>query len=140
MDMDVVKLVDIDLLEVVSLGILSTVDVKKKEVSLMAIIGIMLLFLYPGLRREELEIRGMMVGGVLIGVSILGNQALGLADSLVLFGLGARYGEIATFEILVFATEIVLIFHIILIAMIRKKKYEYPFLPFLTIAYIMWKL
>lgn len=137
--MDIVKHVDINLFEIISLGILSVTDIKKREVSLIAMFGVILLFLYPEWRDHDVNLEGMMAGGILIGMSIVRNQMLGLADALILFCIATKYGSFTMFGILFLSLLLLLLFYLIRGAVMGKREVEYPFLPFLTVAYIIWE-
>lgn len=81
---------------------------------------------------------GMAVGGALLLISLLTKGALGLGDGLFLVVVGIHLGVGAVITVLAFGLLISAIFSLVLLVFRKvSRKSSVPFVPFLTVAYVI---
>jgi len=122
------------------MGIASVIDIKKKEISIALIItafGIGALSVVSKIYNGEWDayyiLMGILPGLVLIGVSILAKDTLGMGDGLMAVFMGAVFGVYVTIVGLFVAFFLASIVSLVLIVIKKlNKKSSIPFMPFLT--------
>ena len=125
----------------------SITDIKYKkvrfEVTLVGlIIGLLFIILdiWKGIFPYE------KVGGILFGIGclILGkitNEAIGYGDGMILLMLGLFYHTEQIFIVIFWASLFAIIVALFLMIIFQKnRKYEMPFIPFLTLGMLMEKI
>lgn len=113
---------------------LSVIDIRKKEVSFLTMAGAGILWLQAVFKQGGGEVSALITGFMLLAVSILTKQALGLADSIVLFFLSLRYGSVYALSLFLSGMVFLVIFEGIRFIFHRRKDESLPFLPFLVIS------
>lgn len=126
------------------LGILllysSWTDIKKREVSVKALIifgilGIMCGFLGASLNFVDMSL-GVLVGLIVVAISVISKGELGLGDGFLLCISGLYLGVYKNSELILIGTFLAAIYSIILVIMKHSFRQEFPFVPFLAISYI----
>lgn len=127
------------------LVVASSEDLRKKRVSVVCMvlfifIGIISVFLGELLPLHRARILGLIPGAILVGVSKLSGENIGMGDALIIIWLGYMLG---LFELLVIlATTGLICFIAAGILYCRKKRGSIPFVPFLCVGYYLnlWSL
>lgn len=122
------------------LGINSWTDIRRKQISLFSV-G---LFLAAGifyeciiLEKNSAVFWGLLPGAVLLGVSKLSREALGMGDALLMLVLGIYLGLEAALDVLLLALFLAAVWAGILLFVGKKgRNYAFPFVPFLLIGYM----
>lgn len=122
------------------LGFNSWTDIRKRRISLLSI-GIFALvgLAYQGLYKKQLSpvFLGLIPGFLLLTVSRISREALGMGDALLMLVLGIHLGLRDSIEVLLLALFLAAFWAGILMLICRKKgDYEFPFVPFLLLGYI----
>ncbi|WP_455717850.1 prepilin peptidase [Anaerosporobacter sp.] len=123
------------------LGILAIVDYKKKQISNIALlIGLVIVIVnYVVFQPITLIslIGGIIVGFVLLGISYITRQKIGIGDGLLIILLGANIGfEGIVFLLLYALTLSAICSAILLITKKVNRHYTIAFIPFIFIGYI----
>lgn len=124
------------------LGAASLIDYKKRELPLVYIsagfvAGLVFQCIIGNLKVAEI-ILGSMVGVVVIGVSKLTREAVGMGDGCMLIATGAFLGLIDNLILLMGALILAGVFSAgLLIIKKRGNKYEIPFVPFMLGGYVL---
>ena len=124
------------------LGINSWTDIRRREISLCSVgifmaLGILYECLY--LRKLPTVLPGLLPGMVMAGISKVTKEALGMGDALLMMPLGIFMGLEATFNVLFTALLLAALWAggLFLIKK-RKREYEFPFVPFLLLGYLLY--
>lgn len=84
---------------------------------------------------------GAAVGIILVIISVITKQAIGMADALIMLGLGIGEGGLKSLSILMYALLLAAFVSGILILLKRaNKKTTLPFVPFMMAGYIFTSL
>lgn len=80
----------------------------------------------------------LVTGLILIVISLLWEESLGLGDSLVIFALSMFVGLYSTLTILTIALTMALLFSIWLLVVHHLSKNDsFPFIPFIALGYLI---
>lgn len=125
--------------------IMSIQDIRKCEISNRWIVILAVVCGVGGFCLRELSwveiLSGCSIGLCLLGVSILTQEQIGAGDGLVMAGLGLLMGVIKTLTILSVASLIMALVSIILIITRRgTRKMKLPFLPAISVGYVLCML
>jgi len=138
-----------DFLEIVSkillllfLGAAAVIDYRKRELSIFFIGGGFLIgFVFQCIigKKTVLEIiLGMLIGGVIIVLSKLTKEAIGMGDGLMLVATGAFLGIIDNLILLLWSTVIAGVWAIGLLVIKKlKRNKEFAFVPFMLSSYVL---
>ncbi len=132
------------------LGAGSVMDIRKKEISGVFLIGFLLLGAAVQLGKMAVSygeepwqgwIAGAFAGALLLGLARLSGQALGYGDALAAMILGVWLGLLPLAEIFFFGLCLSAVYGAWLF-LARKKggKHRMAFLPFLMGGYVIWLL
>lgn len=138
--MEPVRNVEDIVIEVISLIILSAVDIRKKEIPMPGMIGTVLLWLYPFFRGNAMEPRSLLLGGIVFIFSLISRQAIGLADAVLLLLMGFKLDTYQLMRLLLEASIFLMIFVLFRFVVRGKTVRDVPFIPFLSLAYIFERL
>ncbi|MDO5389785.1 MAG: prepilin peptidase [Eubacteriales bacterium] len=122
------------------LGINSWIDIRKKQISLLSVgffmvVGIV--YECVVLDKNPAVFWGLLPGAVLLGVSKLSREALGMGDALLMLVLGIYLGLEAAFDVLLLALFLAAVWAgILILAKKKSRSYAFPFVPFLMIGYV----
>lgn len=122
------------------LSINSWTDIRKRQISLLSV-GIFALIglAYQGLYKKQMSpaLLGLMPGILLLAVSKVTREALGMGDALLMLVLGIFLGLPDSVEVLLLSLFLAAFWAGILMIICRRKRdYEFPFVPFLLLGYI----
>lgn len=116
-------------------------DIKEREISGMLIVIFTILGIICGLFGTEIGgidiLFGIVIGVICVGISIITNGEFGMGDALIICVLGLFLGFIKNIEIILSALFLSTIFSIIIYCFKRNFKYEFPFIPFLFVSYLL---
>lgn len=123
------------------LGVLAVVDFKKKQVSnvfLLIVSGIVIInyVIFRPITMVSL-VGGILIGTVLLGISYITRQKIGMGDGLLIMILGAYLGFEGIGVVLLYALTLSAIWSGLL--MIIKKvnrNYTIAFIPFIFVGYV----
>lgn len=123
------------------LGVLAVVDFKKKQVSnvfLLIVSGIVIInyVIFRPITMVSL-VGGILIGTVLLGISYITRQKIGVGDGLLIMILGAYLGFEGIGVVLLYALTLSAIWSGLL--MIIKKvnrNYTIAFIPFIFVGYV----
>lgn len=122
------------------LSINSWTDVRKRQISLLSVAIFALIGLtYQGLYKKQMSpiLLGLIPGILLLTISRVTREALGMGDALLMLVLGIFLGLQSSVEVLLLALFLAAFWAGILMLLCRKKRdYEFPFVPFLLLGYI----
>ena len=122
------------------LGINSWIDIQKKQISLVSVgffMAVGILYECVVQNKNPDVFWGLLPGAVLLGVSKLSREALGMGDALLMLVLGIYLGLEAALDVLLLALFLAAVWAGILIVVGKKgRNYAFPFLPFLLIGYV----
>lgn len=115
------------------LGIVSMIDIKKKSLSIYTIIlGFVLMgILYIFSPYNPISLAGgVLIGVIIVAVSFLSRQAVGLGDGLILIIIGLCFGA-STIYIFMYSLAILSVCTVVFM-LIKHKRYniEVPMIPF----------
>jgi len=118
----------------------SYIDCKRKTIAsvpliLLCCVGVLRL----GIDKVSIPdcLSGALLGGILVGISFITRQRLGLGDSLLLTIIGLTLGFQYTIFIIFYALLGSAIFSMFLIAIKHvNRQYKIPFIPFVLLGYI----
>ena len=123
------------------LGLIAIVDFKKKQVSnvlLLIVSGIVIInyVIFKPVTIMSL-LGGIVIGGILFGISYITRQEIGAGDGLLVMMLGAYLGFEGIGVVLLYALTLCAIWSGLLL-MIKKvnRHYTIAFVPFIFIGYI----
>ncbi len=120
----------------------SVVDIKKKEISicffvLLGIISSIGCFLNSG-KISVMTILGVVPGMLLMVIAKITDQCIGYGDGIILAEIGLLTGVGKCMLILALALAVAGVFSLGIVVVKRvNRKYKIPFVPFLTIAYLL---
>lgn len=123
------------------LGILAVVDYKKKQVSNIALlIGLIIVIvnyvIFQPITISSL-IGGILVGFILLGISYITRQKIGIGDGLIVILLGANLGFEGVVFVLLYALTLSAIWAAVLLIIKKVNRYHtIAFIPFIFIGYI----
>lgn len=125
----------------IMLGIWSFYDIKEKEIPMRSIVaggGLLLVTtLVAGSFSVHASIGGLLLGGILYGISKLTQEAMGVGDVMVFGILGIVLGGIQALVLLFYSLVLAAIFSIMLLLLHKvSKKQAIPFLPFVWLSYL----
>lgn len=116
-------------------------DVKRKEIHIALLLAGMITSIVLSIFLIDISIEsriiGVFLGGTLIGLHFLSRGQIGIADGLIVSGLGLGLGFSISSAILLlslFLSAVVSLFLIVLKKV--KRKTTIPFVPFLFVAYL----
>ena len=123
------------------LGVLAVIDFKKKQVSnvfLLIVSGIVIInyVIFRPITMVSL-VGGILIGTVLLGISYITRQKIGVGDGLLIMILGAYLGFEGIGVVLLYALTLSAIWSGLL--MIIKKvnrNYTIAFIPFIFVGYV----
>ncbi|MDD6617393.1 MAG: prepilin peptidase [Lachnospiraceae bacterium] len=122
------------------LGINSWIDIQKKQISLVSVgffMAVGILYECVVQNKNPDVFWGLLPGAVLLGVSKLSREALGMGDALLMLVLGIYLGLEAALDVLLLALFLAAVWAGILIVVGKKgRNYAFPFVPFLLIGYV----
>lgn len=128
------------------LGILlfmgSIQDIKEKQISIIILgLGFMVLLITtPFINTLYMvdRILGFMIGVIVVILSKITKDKIGIGDGLILCSTGMGLGFWGNLELFAYALFIAAIVSIVLLSL-RKvdKKYSLPFVPFLMLSYLV---
>ncbi|MCI7739353.1 MAG: prepilin peptidase [Lachnospiraceae bacterium] len=122
------------------LGINSWIDIQKKQISLVSVgffMAVGILYECVVQNKNPDVFWGLLPGAVLLGVSKLSREALGMGDALLMLVLGIYLGLEAALDVLLLALFLAAVWAGILIVVRKKgRNYAFPFVPFLLIGYV----
>ena len=122
------------------LGINSWIDIQKKQISLVSVgffMAVGILYECVVQNKNPAVFWGLLPGAVLLGVSKLSREALGMGDALLMLVLGIYLGLEAALDVLLLALFLAAVWAGILIVVGKKgRNYAFPFVPFLLIGYV----
>ena len=122
------------------LGINSWIDIQKKQISLVSVgffMAVGILYECVVQNKNPDVFWGLLPGAVLLGVSKLSREALGMGDALLMLVLGIYLGLEAALDVLLLALFLADVWAGILIVVGKKgRNYAFPFVPFLLIGYV----
>lgn len=122
------------------LGVNSWTDIRYRKVSLCSVGAYLLVgIFYQCLYRKEAAamLLGLIPGILLVAVSKATREALGMGDALLMLVLGMYLGLWAAVEVLFAAMFLAAIWAGALLFVKKKgRDYEFPFVPFLLLAYV----
>ena len=122
------------------LSINSWTDIRKRRISLLSIaIFAFIGLVYQGFYKKQLSpaLLGLVPGILLLAVSRVTREALGMGDALLMLVLGIYLGLQNSVEVLLLALFLAAFWAGILMLICHKKRdYEFPFVPFLLLGYI----
>lgn len=129
---------------VVMIGILmicSYFDLKEKKIPVIAVLlGIIAITVLNVIGRDislPACLIGTVFGGLLLLISRLTKNALGMGDALLVLMIGAGMGIYQTALVLFYGLLVTAVVSAILLCMKRvKRNTEIPFVPFLLIGYV----
>lgn len=123
------------------LGLIAIVDFKKRQVSnvlLLIVSGIVIInyVIFKPVTIMSL-LGGIVIGGILLGISYITRQKIGAGDGLLVMMLGAYLGFEGIGVVLLYALTLCAIWSGLLL-MIKKvnRHYTIAFIPFIFIGYI----
>lgn len=135
------KVLSIEILRVLVLLIyllfISFIDIKKRYLSMNSIflgfVMMSLFYLFSPFNILSL-IGGILIGLLVIGISIITNQAVGLGDGLILIIIGLCFGANTVY--IFFNSLILLSITTVLYMLIKHKRYniEVPMIPFYLVG------
>ena len=136
------KEVIIQILMAVVMVICAAIDIKKKTIPvwIFAVLGIVALT--GGICCESCSFyraaAGVIPGVLLLGLAKVTEQSIGYGDGIVLAEMGSMLGAGVCMVILAGALALAGFFSIGMMTVKKvDKRYKIPFIPFLTIAYII---
>ena len=116
------------------LGINSWIDIRRKQISLLSIgffMAVGILYECVVQNKNPDVFWGLLPGAVLLGVSKLSREALGMGDALLMLVLGIYLGLEAALDVLLLALFLAAVWAGILIVVGKKgRNYAFPFVPF----------
>ena len=122
------------------LGINSWIDIQKKQISLVSVgffMAVGILYECVVQNKNPDVFWGLLPGAVLLGVSKLSREALGMGDALLMLVLGIYLGLEAALDVLLLALFLAAVWAGILIVVGKKgRNYAFPFVPFWLIGYV----
>ena len=122
------------------LGINSWIDIQKKQISLVSVgffMAVGILYECVVQNKNPDVFWGLLPVAVLLGVSKLSREALGMGDALLMLVLGIYLGLEAALDVLLLALFLAAVWAGILIVVGKKgRNYAFPFVPFLLIGYV----
>ena len=122
------------------LGINSWIDFRKKQISLLSVgvfLAVGIVYECVVLDKNPAVFWGLLPGAVLLGVSRLSREALGMGEALLRLVLGIYLGLEAALDVLLLALFLAAVWAGILIfAKKKSRNYAFPFVPFLLIGYV----
>ena len=122
------------------LGINSWIDIRRKQISLLSVgffMAVGILYECVVLEKNPAVFWGLLPGAVLLGVSKLSREALGMGDALLMLVLGIYLGLEAALDVLLLALFLDAVWAGILVFTAKKSRnYAFPFVPFLLIGYV----
>lgn len=126
------------ILLILFLLILSIEDIRNKEISVPLLIGLLTISLITGLYvvDEKLNILiGLIPGVIIIVLSKITKGKIGMADGIVVAGIGMCFGFVKACSIFLIGIALSTIIGLIVIAIKKKgRDFEMPFVPFLLIG------
>ncbi len=124
------------------LTVLMIQDIRTKRVSIWAIalffISVAVAVIVRGQQADLYPVAGGLIGSVIIGVSIITKQSVGLADGLVITGLGVYMGLWKIIGLLMLALLFAAL--VAMVALLLKKadkNTKIPFIPFVQVAFVV---
>ena len=119
----------------------SITDIKNRTISGIALIlfgmaGLICLFFGRSLTYPD-SIFGALIGVILVIVSLSTKGELGMGDALLLLVTGIFLGFEKNLSLLLTALILSSLYSVFLLIKDKSLKREYPFVPFLLIAYIL---
>lgn len=136
----------INMMLIVLLLLCSAIDIKRKEIpaSMLVVLGITTILFFFGSAKGAwggnicVFAKGMIPGILLLAAAKVSKEHIGCGDGIVLMGIGSVVG--AGKCMLIFAMALVMAgifaFGIIVVRRVSKN-YKIPFVPFLTMAYLL---
>ncbi|MGP1432978.1 MAG: hypothetical protein ACTTKP_01695 [Catonella sp.] len=121
------------------LALLAVIDYMKKEIHILVLVPVIIIWLIMPVWNNSISISSIVAAGILIGFSLAVKQALGMADAIVLSLIAVTEGIFGMLIIFFIANIIFLIFAVIKLGF-KQKNREYPFIPFIFVAFIMIKI
>lgn len=122
------------------LSINSWTDIRKRQISLVSVgIFTLLGLAYQGFYKKDLPpaLLGLLPGILLLAVSRITREALGIGDALLMLVLGIYLGLQSSIEVLLLALFLAAFWAgFLMLICHRKRDYEFPFVPFLLLGYI----
>ncbi len=123
--------------------VLSCIDIRNRRIPVKILIpGVLGGIIYQAVWNREdwiMSVMGIGVGSVFLLISKVTCEGIGYGDSIVILILGIFLGGRELVEVLSFSFCILVVFAIaILCRKNMSRKYEVPFLPFLTGGYICY--
>lgn len=128
------------MIELAVLILLSVMDVKKREISMISMLGASIILAYPVMRGEKIWSSGLLFGFFFVSISFFTKQALGMADSIVFLLLGMKINPFHFLFFLFVSFSLALFFQLILRGISKKREKSLPFLPFIALAYFLFLL
>lgn len=131
----------IKILIVLVLMYFAFVDCKKKCISKWPLILLSIIVAICTIVVKELSIiemiGGITVGFIMILISLLTKQKLGLGDGILITIMGAFLGFQTTLLMILYALTVSAIYSMILLVIKHvNRQYRIPFIPFILIGYI----
>jgi len=132
----------VEIIIAISLLGLAIVDIFRKRIPLMVVVGLILTAIGAVLFTHSfdwvLTLGGALVGLVFILVSKITKEGIGYGDSLLILALGIYLGFWKVMVLIMIAFFLSALFAIF-VAIIRKKgrKTRFPFVPFLAFSYVV---
>lgn len=138
------SVLSVNIIMLLSLGVLAIEDFKRKYIRKKLLILYSIAFLicgivcyYSGSYQKGEILLGIFFGGVMLLTSIITKQAIGIADSIVIFSIGIIYGGWFCIEMVLISLVVISIVGIAGICMKKFDKYhELAFLPYLYVTFI----
>ena len=137
-DIDLVKDVEEYMINLILLGTLAVIDFIKKEIHIFVLIPIMIIWIIMALCNNSIGMSEIAVSILLIGLSLVTKQALGMADAIVLSLIAMKEGVMDMFAIFLIANILLIVFAVIKYE-IKMRNREIPFIPFIFAAVILIK-
>lgn len=116
-------------------------DIKYKSINILVIAlfysAVVLKIMFSSKVELTDVVIGIVVGIGMVLVSIISKQSVGLADSIIILGLGVSYGGVRAVCILTSALCAVLLVAVVLLLFKKvNKKTTIPFIPFIFTMFI----
>lgn len=111
-------------------------DCRKKVIDLRVTAGyLLILFIGVLLCGCEWSMTGILPGTILCVISVFQKGKVGSGDGIVLACVGATLGPVSACRILWNGCILVCVWWMIKAVLLRKRKKEFPFAPFLLLGY-----
>ena len=127
------------MINIALLCILAVIDFIKKEIHILILLPVIVIWLSIPVWNNEVKIQSLMAGAILITLSIATKQAFGMADAIVL-SLIAMTNGILNMLMIFFTANIIFIVFAGIKSGFKQKNREFPFIPFIFIAFLLAKI